>query len=34
MAVAELSTLNDPTFGLSVNGLAVETIAHAVPTGA
>jgi DNA-binding winged helix-turn-helix (wHTH) protein/tetratricopeptide (TPR) repeat protein len=28
-AVAELSPLTDPTFGPSVNGLAVETIAHA-----
>jgi DNA-binding winged helix-turn-helix (wHTH) protein/tetratricopeptide (TPR) repeat protein len=28
-AVAELSTATDPTFGLSVNGLAIETIAHA-----
>ncbi len=28
-AVAEMSPLTDPTFGQSVNGLAVETIAHA-----
>jgi len=28
-AIAEMSALTDPTFGLSVNGLAMETIAHA-----
>jgi eukaryotic-like serine/threonine-protein kinase len=28
-AIAEMSTLTDPTFGPSVNGLATETIAHA-----